>query len=148
MKSIVEYINESIRLDEAKKVKVADLLKGLDKIEKWASEKNLKSLEAEYMSAGDAEDLKPGHWKAELEAVKDVIAAIKLYIESYVNGDDVDLADMSEWVADSYEDEANETDFIEDLNKMDVEGDWDEDGIINLFNTVSQKVCKAIWLID
>ena len=57
MKAINEYINESIRLDEAKKVKVSDLLKSLDKIDDWNKADNIKKLMAEYMSAGDAEDL-------------------------------------------------------------------------------------------
>ena len=147
MKSIVEYINESIRLDEAKKVHVDDVLKGIDKIEKWCSANNIKKLMSEYMSAGDAEDLDPKHWDACVDAVKDTISGIKTYIDSYVEDDKLDIADLTDWLYDTMEDEADEIDILSNLNKMDKEGDWDEDSIINLFNTVSMKVCKETWLI-
>lgn len=145
MKTIVEYINESIRLDEAKKVKVADLLKGLDKIEKWNSVNNIKKLMSEYYSAGDAEDLDPKHWDACEQSVKDTINGIKIYIDSYAEDDKLDIADLTDWLCDTMED--GDDHILSDLNKMDKEGDWDEDAIVDLFNTVSMKVCKEAWLI-
>ena len=147
MKDIREYINESIRLDESKKVKVSDVLKGLDKIEKWNSASNIKKLMSEYYSAGDAEDLDPKHWDACVDAVKDTIDGIKIYIDSYAEDDKLDVADLTDWLCDTMEDEAEEVDILTHLNKMDKEGDWDEDSVINLFNTVSMKVCKEAWLI-
>lgn len=147
MKTITEYINESLRLDEAKKVKVADLLKDLDKIEKWNSANNIKKLMSEYMSAGDAEDLKKEHWNACEQSVKDTINGIKTYIDAYSEDDKLDIADLTDWLCDTMEDEANEVDILSNLNNMDKEGDWDEDAIIDLFNTVSMKVCKDAWLV-
>lgn len=146
MKTISEYINESIRLDEAKKVKVSDILKGLDKIEKWVSPVNIKNLMSEYMSAGDAEDLKKEHWDACVDAVNDTINGIKIFIDSYVDDEnDVHVDELTDWIADTMED--GDDHLLSDLNKMDKEGDWDEDSVINLFNTVSMKVCKEAWLI-
>lgn len=147
MKTITEYINESLRLDEAKKVKVEDLLKDLDKIEKWNSANNIKKLMSEYMSAGDAEDLKKEHWDACAQSVKDTIDGIKTYIDAYSEDDKLDIADLTDWLCDTMEDEADEVDILSKLNNMDKEGDWDEDSIIDLFNTVSMKVCKEAWLI-
>jgi len=146
MKTISEYINESIRLDEAKKVKVSDILKGLDKIEKWNSANNIKKLMSEYMSAGDAEDLKKEHWDACVDAVNSTINGIKIFIDSYVDDEnDVHVDELTDWIADTMED--GDDHLLSDLNKMDKEGDWDEDSVINLFNTVSMKVCKEAWLI-
>ena len=146
MKTISEYINESIRLDEAKKVKVSDILKGLDKIEKWNSANNIKKLMSEYMSAGDAEDLKKEHWDACVDAVNSTINGIKVFIDSYVDDEnDVHVDELTDWIADTMED--GDDHLLSDLNKMDKEGDWDEDSVINLFNTVSMKVCKEAWLI-
>lgn len=146
MKTISEYINESIRLDEAKKVKVSDILKGLDKIEKWVSPENIKKLISEYMSAGDAEDLKKEHWDACVDAVNDTINGIKIFVDSYVNDEnDVHVDELTDWIADTMED--GDDHLLSDLNKMDKEGDWDEDSVIDLFNTVSMKVCKEAWLI-
>ncbi len=147
MKAINEYINESIRLDEAKKVRVDDVLKGLDKIGKWNSASNIKKLMSEYMSAGDAEDLKKEHWDACVDAVNDTIHGIEIYIDAYAEDDKLDSADLTDWLCDTMEDEAEEEDILTHLNKMDKEGDWDEDSIIDLFNTVSMKVCKEAWLI-
>lgn len=143
MRTIVEYINENIRLDEAKKVKQKDLLDGLDKIEKWNSASNIKKLMSEYYSAGDAEDLKKEHWDACVDAVANVIDYLRTFLDNEED-DVIDLADLSSWVADTIVN----ADLWKDLNKMDDEGDWDDDSIINLFNTVSMKVCKEMWLID
>lgn len=144
MKSIVEYINESVRLDEAKKVKVTDLLKGLDKIDKWNSANNIKKLMAEYMSAGDTEDLQPDHWKVCVRIVSDVADLVRRYVTLYED-DIIDIGDLTNDVVDKIED--GYQDLINWANKTDVEGDWDEDSIIDLFNTVSTKVCKEAWLI-
>ena len=46
MKTINEYINESLRLDEAKKVKLDKVLDGLDKIDDWNKADNIKKLMA------------------------------------------------------------------------------------------------------
>ena len=143
MKHLVEIINENLRLDEAKKVKVVNLVKDLDKIDKWATEKNIKDLIASYMSAGDAEDITKEHWVCCVDVVKEIIKGIKLYIEGYAD-EIVDLIDMTEWLENSFEDPID--DFIDNLNKKDKDCDWDIDEIINLFNTVSMKVCKAAWL--
>ena len=145
MKAINEYINESIRLDEAKKVKIADLLKGLDKIEKWNKADNIKKLMSEYMSAGDAEDLDPKHWDACELAVKDTINGIIIFVDGYTDGDNIDFGELTDWLCDTMEN--GDDHILSDLNKIDKEGDWDEDDIINLFNTVSTKVCKEAWLI-
>ena len=141
MRTINEYINESIRLDEAKKVKVSDVLKGIDKIEKWNSASNIKNLMSEYMSAGDAEDLDPIHWTICVKVVSHIVDLIKLYI-----GDDdksFDMEDLTNEIAIWVE----EWDELVDLNKKDKEIDWDADSMIDLFNTVSTKVCKETWLI-
>ena len=144
MKSIVEYINEGIRLDEAKKVKQDDLLKGLDKIDKWANENNIKKLIASYMPAGVAEEFPKEHWKACVEAVTWVSDILRTFIEQSEDLEDpMDLAGLSDWVADTIYNES----YDNELNKIDEEGDWDMDDIINLFNTVSAKVCKEAWLI-
>lgn len=145
MKTISEYINESIRLDEAKKVRVDDVLKGLDKIEKWNSASNIKKLMSSYYSAGDVEEFNEKHWEACEYSVKDTIEGIKIYIDSYAENDKLDIGDLTDWLCDTMEDEIDDT--LNDLNKMDKEGDWDEDACINLFNTVSMKVCKEAWLI-
>ena len=49
MKTIVEYINESISLNEAKKVKLDKVLDCLDKIDDWNKADNIKKLMAEYI---------------------------------------------------------------------------------------------------
>lgn len=142
MKTINEYINESLRLDEAKKVKTPDILKGLDKIEKWCSANNIKKLMSEYMSAGDAEEFNKKHWDACVDAVSWVADILKTYIKN--QGEDfIDISDLTNWVADTIGNEK----YYNELNDIDEEGDWDEDSIIDLFNTVSMKVCKETWLI-
>ena len=140
MKDIREYINESIRLDEAKKVKVTNLLKDLDKIDKWNSENNIKNLIASYMSAGDAEDLDPKHWDVCTKVVSHIVDLIKQYIGD--SDKDIDIEDLTNEIAIWVED----WDELVDLNKKDKEVDWDADACIDLFNTVSMKVCKDIWL--
>ena len=142
MKSISEFINESLRLDEAKKVKASNILKGLDKIEKWCSANNIKKLMSEYMSAGDAEEFDKKHWDACEDAVSWIADILKTYIEN--QGEDfMDISDLTSWIADTIGNEK----YYNELNDIDEEGDWDEDSIIDLFNTVSMKVCKETWLI-
>lgn len=143
MRSIKEYINESIRLDEAKKVKLDKVLDCLDKIDDWNKADNIKKLMSEYMSAGDAEDLDPKHWTVCVEVV-DKIAAIISDLHSG-STETIDMDALTDEVTDALE-EDNEW-FIDHLNKKDKEGDWDVDACINLFNTVSMKVCKEAWLI-
>lgn len=143
MKTIVEYINESISLNEAKKVKLDKVLDCLDKIDDWNKADNIKKLMAEYMSAGDAEDLDPKHWTVCVEVV-DKIAAIISDLHSG-STETIDMDTLTDEVTDALE-EDNEW-FIDHLNKKDKEGDWDVDACINLFNTVSMKVCKEAWLI-
>ena len=143
MKTINEYINESIRLDEAKKVKLNKVLDGLDKIDDWNKADNIKKLMAEYMSAGDAEDLDSKHWDVCVE----VVSKISDTIADLHSGstETIDMEVLTDEVTDALE-EDNEK-FIDDLNKKDKEGDWDVDVCIDLFNTVSTKVCKEAWLI-
>lgn len=143
MKTIIEYINENVRLDEAKKVKLDKVLDCLDKIDDWNKADNIKKLMVEYMSAGDAEDLDPKHWIACVEVV-DKIAAI---ISDLHNGstETIDIDELTNEVTDALEEDDEW--FIDHLNKKDKEGDWDVDACINLFNTVSMKVCKEAWLI-
>lgn len=143
MKTIVEYINESISLNEAKKVKLDKVLDCLDKIDDWNKADNIKKLMAEYMSAGDAEDLDSKHWTVCVEVV-DKIAAIISDLHSG-STETIDIDTLTDEVTDALE-EDNEW-FIDHLNKKDKEGDWDVDACINLFNTVSMKVCKEAWLI-
>ena len=143
MKDIREYINESLRLDEAKKAKIKDVLKGIESIDKWNKADNIKKLMAEYMSAGDAEDIDPKHWDACVAVVDMICQTIS---DDLDGGDDtIDIEALTNYIADRLED--NNEEFIDDLNKDDKEGDWDVDACINLFNTVSQKVYKATWLI-
>ena len=142
MKTINEYINESLRLDEAKKVKLDKVLDGLDKIDDWNKADNIKKLMAEYMSAGDAEDLKKEHWDCCVE----VVGKIGDIIADLHSGstETIDIDELTNEVTDALEDDEK---FIDDLNKKDKEGDWDVDSCIDLFNTVSMKVCKESWLI-
>lgn len=146
MRTITEYINESIRLDEAKKVRINDVLKGIDKIEKWCSANNIKQLMAEYMSAGDAEDLDPKHWDVCEDVVLAVCGTIRAYLDDDQNDDYIDINDMTNSVVSSYEDTAYKT--MREWAKDDPSTDWEDvDEICNLFNTVSMKVCKETWLI-
>lgn len=142
MKNINDYILESIRLDEAKKVKLDKVLDGLDKIDDWNKADNIKKLMAEYMSAGDAEDLKKEHWDCCVE----VVGKIGDIIADLHSGstESIDMGELTDEVTDALEDDEK---FIDDLNKKDKEGDWDVDSCIDLFNTVSTKVCKEVWLI-
>ena len=142
MKDINDYIFESFRLDEAKKVKLDKVLDGLDKIDDWNKADNIKKLMAEYMSAGDAEDLKEEHWDCCVE----VIGKIGDIIADLHSGstESIDMSELTDEVTDALEDDEK---FIDDLNKKDKEGDWDVDSCIDLFNTVSTKVCKEAWLI-
>lgn len=141
MKTIVEYINENIRLDEAKKVKLNDVLNGLDEIDSWVSSSNIKKLIASYMSAGDAEEFSKKHW----DACVDVVNKISDIIADLHSGstETIDMDTLSDEVASAIEDDG----FEDEMNKKDPEGDWDVDAMINLFNTVSIKVCKEAWLI-
>jgi len=143
MRSINDYIFESFRLDEAKKVKLDDVLDGLDKIDDWVTADNIKKLMAEYMSAGDAEDLDPKHWTVCVSII-DKIGAIIADLHSG-STESIDMGKLTDEVVDGLE-EDNEW-FINQANKKDKEGDWDTDEMINLFNTVSTKVCKQAWLI-
>lgn len=142
MKNINDYIFESFRLDEAKKVKLDKVLDGLDKIDDWNKADNIKNLMAEYMSAGDAEDLKKEHWDCCVE----VVGKIGDIIADLHSGstESIDMSELTDEVTDALEDDEK---FIDDLNKKDKEGDWDVDSCIDLFNTVSTKVCKEAWLI-
>ena len=142
MKTINDYIFESFRLDEAKKVKLDKVLDGLDKIDDWNKADNIKKLMAEYMSAGDAEDLKKEHWDCCVE----VVGKIGDIIADLHSGstESIDMSELTDEVTDALEDDEK---FIDDLNKKDKEGDWDVDSCIDLFNTVSTKVCKEAWLI-
>ena len=142
MKNINDYIFESFRLDEAKKVKLDKVLDGLDKIDDWNKADNIKNLMAEYMSAGDAEDLKKEHWDCCVE----VVGKIGDIIADLHSGstESIDMGKLTDEVTDALEDDEK---FIDDLNKKDKEGDWDVDSCIDLFNTVSTKVCKEAWLI-
>lgn len=142
MKTISEYINESIRLDEAKKVKVSDVLKGLDKIDKWSTEDNIKKLIDSYMSAGDVEEFKKEHWVVCKEIVDTINTVIRSYAED--NGDKIDLGELTDHIAYYIEDDDSR---LDKWDKEDKDGDWDVDACINLFNTVSMKVCKEAWLI-
>ena len=141
MKSITEYINESIRLDEAKKVRVDDILKGLDKIEKWCSASNIKKLMSEYMSAGDAEEFDEKHWEVSEEVVERIADILGDFLKGAMGVITVD--ELSNLVTDELEDDS----LIDDIDKEDKDGDWDVDACIDLFNTVSMKVCKEAWLI-
>lgn len=142
MKDINDYIFESFRLDEAKKVKLDKVLDGLDKIDDWNKADNIKKLMADYMSAGDAEDLEKEHWDCCVE----VIGKIGDIIADLHSGstESIDMGELTDEVTDALEDDEK---FIDDLNKKDKEGDWDVDSCIDLFNTVSIKVCKEAWLI-
>ena len=141
MKNIVEYINESIRLDEAKNAKVDDILKGIDKIRKWNQVGNIKNLIASYMSAGDAEEFDRNHWNISV----DVIDRISDIIGDFLSGamGSVSAEELTNQVADELESDS----FIDDIDKEDEDVDWDVDTCVDLFNTVSMKVCKEVWLI-
>ena len=94
------------------------------------------------MSAGDAEDLKKEHWDCCVE----VVGKIGDIIADLHSGstETIDIDELTNEVTDALEDDEK---FIDDLNKKDKEGDWDVDSCIDLFNTVSMKVCKESWLI-
>lgn len=141
MKDIKEYINENIRLDEAKKVKLNDVLNGLDEIDSWVSSSNIKKLISSYMSAGDAEEFSKKHW----DACVDVVSKISDIIADLHSGstETIDMDTLSDEVTSAIEDDG----FEDEMDKKDPEGDWDVDAMINLFNTVSIKVCKEAWLI-
>jgi hypothetical protein len=144
MKTIVEYINEGLRLDEAKNVKKDDLLKELEQIAKWNNENNIKKLMISY-SPEDSKVFGKSHWKACEEAVAWVSDILRTFVD---NEDDkvIDLSGLSDWVADTIDNES----YDNELNEMDDDSEsspWDTDAIINLFNTVSTKVCKEVWLI-
>ena len=143
MKTINEYINESISLNEAKKVKLDKVFDCLDKIDDWNKADNIKKLMAEYMSAGDAEDRDSKHWTACVEVI-DKIAAIISDLHSG-STETIDIDTLTNEVTDALEEDDEW--FIDHLNKKDKEGDWDVDTCINLFNTISMKVCKEVWLI-
>lgn len=143
MRTITEYINESNRLDEAKKVKVEDVRKGLEKIANWATENNIKKLMSEYMSAGDAEDLDKSHWEACVSIVDWMGDKIGENLSDMEPDETISIDKITDWITDRIEEE----DMVAELNGIDKEGDWDDDEIINLFNTVSTKVCKEAWLI-
>lgn len=141
MKAINEYINESIRLDEAKKVNYKHMIDCIEKIDQWNKADNIKNLMAEYMSAGDAEDLKKEHWDCCVSVVDFICQLISDDLEGGKGTYDVSY--LSDFVVDRLEDDS----LIDDCNKEDKEGDWDVDACIDLFNTVSMKVCKEAWLI-
>lgn len=143
MKHIGEFINESLRIYESKKVKLDVLLKNLDKIDDWSSADNIKKLMSEYMSAGDENEFDSNHW----DACVDVIGKIGDIIADLHSGstESIDMTDLSDEVADGLEE--NNEEFIKNLNKKDKEGDWDVDTCFSLFNAVSSKVCKETWLI-
>ena len=136
-------------LDESRKTCSIDSIeKGIDKILVWNKPDNIKKLMSEYMSGGDAEEFSRTHWNTCVKIVEYIADSIMLFINdwTYVDGDVVDLGDMTDWICDTFDDPGNGN-FIKDINKKDKSGDWDEDACINLFNTVSIKVCKEAWLI-
>ena len=147
MKTITEYINESIQLNESTRVKVDDLMKNLKKIEKWNTPDNIKKLISKQMSAGDAEEYSKKHWDTCALVVKNLIEDIEIFITSpdYTEDGYVDTYDLYEWIDDTWDDTDPD---IDDYNDMDEEGDWDEDSCVDLFNMVSMKVCKEVWLVD
>lgn len=142
MKDIKEYINESVRLDEAKKVNVDDVIEGCKKITKWNNANNIKKLMAEYMSAGDAEDLDKKHWDVCVTVVNTVAEILSDFLKGAMGV--ISMEELTNMLADELEDNGWEESFS-DIDP-DCE-DWDVDEIINLFNTVSMKVCKEAWLI-
>ena len=147
MKDIREYINESLRLDEAKKMKVDDIFKGLDKIEKWVSAKNIKDLIGSYMSDGDVEEFSKDHWDVCVDVVLAVCGTIRAYLDDDWDDNSIDLGDLSESISSAYEETAY--DAMKEWAEKDPSTDWEDvDEITNLFNTVSQKVVRQIWLVD
>lgn len=146
MKTIIEFLNESLRLDEAKKIKINDILKNVDKIEKWCSASNIKKLISEYMSAGDAEDLDKKHWDVCEEIVLAVCGTIRAYLDDDFDDDSIDIKDLADSVVSAYEETAYDS--MKEWAENDPSTDWEDiDEICNLFNTVSMKVCKEAWLI-
>lgn len=149
MKTINEYINEGL-INEAQKINVGKLLKDLDKIEDWNSANNIKNLTAEYMSAGDAEELDSKHWGCCVEAVDYILELIRNFIdENSVNVINIGnfcttKDDISVYVYNEVE--LYDHKFLDKLDRKDPEGEWDVDVCFNLFNMVSQKVCKQSWL--
>lgn len=141
MKHLVEFVDESLRLDESKMVRYSYLIKCIEKINDWGRADNIKKLMAEYMSAGDAEDLSKEHWDACAAVIDNISDIILSDLEGGRGTYDVSL--LGEYVVSRLEADH----FIDDLNEDDKDGDWDVDECINLFNTVSMKVCKEAWLI-
>lgn len=143
MKTLEEYINESIRLDEVKKVKVDDIIEGLNKIDKWNNMNNIKKLISSYMSAGDVEEYNKDYWNCCAMVVSEVSAYIRKFIsEVGVDVIDLDNLALTDKVADAIEDY-----LLDMIDKEYKDDDWDIDACINLFNTVSMKLCKEAWLI-
>lgn len=147
MITINDYLNE--HLDESRKIcSIDSIKKGIDKILAWNKPDNIKKLMSEYMSEGDAEEFSRAHWNACVKIVEYIADSIMIFISdsTYVDGDRVDSGDMTDWICDTFDDPGNGN-FIKDINKRDKSSDWDEDACIDLFNTVSIKVCKEAWLI-
>ena len=141
MKAINEYINESLRLDEAKRVNIDNVIAGIRKIIKWNTAENIKKLMSEYYSAGDSEEFDKKHW----EVSEEVVERIADILSDFLNGamGVITVDELSNLVADELESDS----FVDDIDKEDKDGDWDVDACIDLFNTVSMKVCKEAWLI-
>ena len=141
MKTIVEYINESLQVNESKNIDVDEVIDGCKKIIKWNNENNIKKLIDSYMSAGDVEDFDKEHWKTCVDVVDKVAEILSDYLKGamgVISMEELTNVLTSELEDNGYEDSYNDTD---------PKGDWDIDEIINLFNTVSSKVCKKVWLI-
>lgn len=141
MKTINEYINESLRLDEAKRVNIDNVIAGIRKIIKWNTAENIKKLMSEYYSAGDAEEFDKKHWEVSEEVVERIADILSDFLKGAMGVITVD--ELSNLVADELESDS----FVDDIDKEDKDGDWDVDACIDLFNTVSMKVCKEAWLI-
>ena len=141
MLDIREYINESIRLDEAKNVNVDDVIDGCKKITKWNTANNIKNLMASYMSAGDVEEFSKKHWDVCVDIVDQVAEIVSDFLKGAMGV--ISISQLTDTLVDELEDNG----YDKSYDNSDPDCDWDVDEIINLFNTVSIKVCKESWLI-
>ena len=140
MKTITEYINESL-VNESKTFKNEVILKDLEKIKKWNKAENIKKLMAEYMSAGDAEEFDSKHWDIGVEVIDRIADILGDFLNDAMGV--ISIEELTNQVADELESDS----FIDDIDKEDKDVDWDVDTCVDLFNTVSMKVCKEAWLI-
>ena len=140
MKDINEYIKESLNITESKNVSVDEVIDGCKKIIKWNNANNIKKLISSYMSAGDAEEFSNEHWDVCVEVDDKVVEILSDYLKGAMGV--ISKNELTNVLTDEIEDNGWEESFSDSDS-----ADWDEDEIINLFNTVSQKVCKNSWLI-